>query len=113
MAARLLASPELEDLRAWIAAHHERPDGEGYPRGIEGDEIPLESRILAVADSYEAMTNERAYRPALSDQEAHDELRAGAGAQFDGDVVEAFLRALSRRLRVEGRGHAVKQAVGD
>jgi diguanylate cyclase (GGDEF)-like protein len=102
MAARLLASPELEDLRAWIAAHHERPDGEGYPRGIEGMEIPLEARILAVADAYEAMTNERAYRPALSDREAHDELRAGAGSQFDGEVVDAFLRALGRRLRIEG-----------
>jgi diguanylate cyclase (GGDEF)-like protein len=113
LAARLLAQPELADLRSWIAAHHERPDGQGYPRGLDGEDIPLESRILAVADSYEAMTNERAYRPALSDEEAHDELRAGAGSQFDGDVVEAFLRALGRRLRVEGHGRVAKQAVGD
>lgn len=113
MAARLLASPELADLRAWIAAHHERPDGQGYPRGIEGDEIPLEARILAVADAYEAMTNERAYRPALSDQEAHGELRGGSGSQFDGDVVEAFLQALGRRLRLEGQTRGSKQAVGD
>jgi diguanylate cyclase (GGDEF)-like protein len=110
MAARLLASPELEDLRAWIAAHHERPDGQGYPRGIEGDEIPLEARILAVADAYEAMTNERAYRPALSDEEAHGELRGGSGSQFDGEVVEAFLQALGRRLRLEGQTRGSKQA---
>src|SRR4051794_4780167 len=113
LAARLLAQPELADLRGWIAAYHERPDGQGYPRGLDGEEIPLESRILAVADSYEAMTNERAYRPALSDEEAHHELRAGAGSQFDGDVVEAFLHALSRRLRVQGHGQPAKQAVGD
>src|SRR3954451_6924288 len=113
VAARLLARPELAALRGWIAAHHERPDGQGYPRGLHGDEIPLEARILAVSDAFEAMTNERAYRPALSDQEAHDELRAGAGTQFDGHVVEAFLLALARRLRVEGRGRPAKQAVAD
>jgi HD-GYP domain-containing protein (c-di-GMP phosphodiesterase class II) len=113
LAARLLARPELGDLRGWIAAHHERPDGQGYPRGLQVDDIPLEARILAVADAYEAMTNERAYRPAMSDQAAHEELRAGAGTQFDGGVVDAFLQALSRRLRVEGRGKAAKQPVGD
>jgi HD-GYP domain-containing protein (c-di-GMP phosphodiesterase class II) len=113
MAARLLASPELADLRDWIAAHHERPDGQGYPRGIEGDEIPLEARILAVADAYEAMTNERAYRPALSDEEAHGELRGGSGSQFDGEVVEAFLQALGRRLGLESHTRRSKQAVGD
>jgi HD-GYP domain-containing protein (c-di-GMP phosphodiesterase class II) len=97
MAARLLARPELSDLRAWIAAHHERPDGDGYPRGLKGEDIPLEARILAVADAYEAMTNERAYRPAMSDEEACQELRDGAGTQFDGDVVEALMNALRRR----------------
>jgi diguanylate cyclase (GGDEF)-like protein len=102
VAARLLARPELADLRGWIAAHHERPDGQGYPRGIDGDEIPLEARILAVADAYEAMTNERAYRPALSDEEAHEELVRSSGSQFDGEVAEAFLRALDRRRRADG-----------
>jgi diguanylate cyclase (GGDEF)-like protein len=102
LAARLLARPELADLRGWIAAHHERPDGQGYPRGISGDEIPLEARILAVADAFEAMTNERAYRPALSDDEAHAELRRGSGTQFDAQVADAFLRALGRRRRVDG-----------
>jgi HD-GYP domain-containing protein (c-di-GMP phosphodiesterase class II) len=56
------------------------------------------------------MTNERAYRPALSDQEAHEELLGGSGSQFDGEVVEAFLRALDRRLRVEGHPRGSKHA---
>lgn len=96
MGARLLAHPDLEDLRAWILAHHERPDGAGYPHGLAGEEIPLEARILAVADAYEAMTADRSYRPALGEEAAAAELRAGAGTQFDGQVVEAFLGALER-----------------
>jgi diguanylate cyclase (GGDEF)-like protein len=110
LAARLLARPELQDLRAWIAAHHERPDGDGYPRGLAGEDIPLEGRILAVADAYEAMTNDRAYRPALSDEEAQRELRVGTGLQFDGDVVDAFLRALERRRRLTGKPDRSLQA---
>ncbi len=92
--ARLLSRQEFDDLRAWILAHHERPDGLGYPRGLKGDEIPLEARILAVADAYEAMTADRVYRPALGEEAARAELEAGAGTQFDARVVEALLRSL-------------------
>jgi HD-GYP domain-containing protein (c-di-GMP phosphodiesterase class II) len=99
IASRLLAGHEFEDLRTWILAHHERVDGTGYPRGLAGDEIPLEARILAVADAYEAMTADRAYRAALPEEAARDELVAGSGTQFDGVVVEAFLRALDRLPR--------------
>ena len=60
--ARILAAPSFDDIRAWVLAHHERPDGTGYPHGLTGDEIPLEARILAVADAYEAMTADRVYR---------------------------------------------------
>jgi diguanylate cyclase (GGDEF)-like protein len=91
---RLLAHPEFDDLRAWVHAHHERPDGRGYPAGLTGDAIPLEASILAVADAYEAMTAERAYRPALGEEAARAELEAGAGTQFDARVVRAFLAAL-------------------
>lgn len=113
LAARLLARAELADLRGWIAAHHERPDGRGYPRGLAGAEIPLEAGILAVADAYEAMTNERAYRSALGEEEAQSELRRGSGSQFDADVVEAFLRALERRRRVNGDPVRPKESVTD
>jgi two-component system cell cycle response regulator len=95
--ARLLSHPELEDLRAWVLAHHERPDGKGYPHQLEGEDIPIEARILAVADAYEAMTSERPYRATLGDGAAAEELRAAAGTQFDAQVVEALLSGLARQ----------------
>jgi putative nucleotidyltransferase with HDIG domain len=94
--ARILGSSELSDIREWVMASHERPDGRGYPRGLKGDEIPVESRILAVADAYEAMSVDRIYRPSIGEQAAREELRRGAGAQFDAAVVDAFLRSLAR-----------------
>jgi diguanylate cyclase (GGDEF)-like protein len=100
IAARLLTGPEFEDLRAWVLAHHERPDGRGYPHGLTADEIPLEASILAVADAYEAMTADRSYRAALGEKAARAELEAGAGRQFDPRVVEAFLAALAPRTAV-------------
>jgi diguanylate cyclase (GGDEF)-like protein/putative nucleotidyltransferase with HDIG domain len=101
--ARILGSREFADLREWVLASHERPDGSGYPRGLAGAAIPLEARILAVADSYEAMTADHAYRPALSSGKAREELRHGMGTQFDPAVVEAFLSALDRDdLRARG-----------
>jgi diguanylate cyclase (GGDEF)-like protein/putative nucleotidyltransferase with HDIG domain len=104
IAARLLSRPEFDDLRSWILAHHERPDGLGYPYGLSGDEIMLEARILAVADAYEAMTADRVYRPSLGAETARAELKAGSGTQFDPQVVSAFVRALdagrARTLRV-------------
>jgi diguanylate cyclase (GGDEF)-like protein len=95
IAARLLAHPDFEDLRAWVLAHHERPDGRGYPHGLSGPAIPLEASILAVADAYEAMTADRSYRAALGETAARAELEAGAGQQFEARVVEAFLAALA------------------
>jgi diguanylate cyclase (GGDEF)-like protein/putative nucleotidyltransferase with HDIG domain len=97
LGARILASKEMDDLRSWIVAHHERPDGTGYPLGLEGDEIPLEASILAVADAYEAMTGDRPYRPALGDEKAREELSRNAGTQFDAQVVIALLRALKKQ----------------
>ena len=94
LGAALLDDAELDDVREWILCHHERPDGYGYPRGLRDDEIPLEARILAVADSYEAMTNDRVYRRAIGRWRAREELRRNAGTQFDAAVVEAFLRAV-------------------
>jgi putative nucleotidyltransferase with HDIG domain len=96
LGAALLDDAGLDDVREWILCHHERPDGHGYPRGLVGEEIPLQARILAVADSYEAMTNDRAYRRSIGRWRARDELRRNAGTQFDEAVVDAFLRALER-----------------
>ena len=93
IAARLLGGT-LSDIGAWVAAHHERPDGSGYPNGLHDTDIPLEAKILAVADAYEAMTCDRHYRPAIGQERAQAELRAGAGTQFDPKVVEALLSAL-------------------
>jgi len=94
--ARILRGAGMDDIGDWVLAHHERPDGDGYPEGTHGDEIPVESRILAVADAYEAMTSDRVYRPALTADAARDELRRFAGAQFDGRVVDAFLALMER-----------------
>jgi HD-GYP domain-containing protein (c-di-GMP phosphodiesterase class II) len=71
--------------------HHERYDGRGYPDGLAGTAIPLDARILAVADAYDAMTSDRSYRPALSHEEAIGRLSGDAGTQFDPDCVRAFL----------------------
>jgi diguanylate cyclase (GGDEF)-like protein len=84
----------MPEIAEWVHDHHERPDGRGYPRGLAGDEVPIEARILAVADAYEAMTHDRVYRPALGPSAARRELEQGAGSQFDDEVVEAFLRVL-------------------
>ncbi|HYU61560.1 MAG TPA: diguanylate cyclase [Solirubrobacterales bacterium] len=94
--ARLLGAGELEDIRSWVIAHHERVDGRGYPAGLKGDEIPLEAAILAVGDAFEAMTADRVYRPAIGEKAARRELHACAGAQFDPRVVDAFESVLDR-----------------
>jgi len=96
LGARLVADPDLADVRTWVLAHHERPDGRGYPFGLAGPDIPLEARVLAVADAYEAMTSDRVYRPALDTARAREELRRGAGSQFDPGVVRAFLESVPK-----------------
>lgn len=86
-----MSSPDLAPIAQYILSHHERWDGSGYPRGLAGQEIPLLSRILAVADAFDAMTTDRIYRPALGLTEAVEELRRGAGTQFDPHLVRLFL----------------------
>jgi diguanylate cyclase (GGDEF)-like protein/putative nucleotidyltransferase with HDIG domain len=92
--ARMVETTDFDDIRAWILFHHERPDGRGYPEGHAWEQVPLESRILGVADAYEAMTSDRPYRDALALDTAAAKLRDLAGRQFDAQVVEALLRVV-------------------
>ncbi len=94
--ARILAHAGLGDIGEWVLAHHERPDGTGFPYGLALEEIPIEARILAVADAYEAMTSDRVYRAAMDHEHAQAALAQQADRQFDRRVVEAFLRILKR-----------------
>lgn len=89
--ARLIRAAGLDEVAPWVLAHHERIDGGGYPHGLRGDEIPLEARILTVADAFDAMRTNRPYRGAFSEREAIEELRRAAGTQFDRRVVETFV----------------------
>ncbi len=92
--AQILELAGMYDIAGWVRAHHERMDGGGYPAGLPAPGIPLEARILAVADAYEAMTADRSYHRGLAPEAARQELERCAGTQFDAIVVEAFLRAL-------------------
>jgi diguanylate cyclase (GGDEF)-like protein/putative nucleotidyltransferase with HDIG domain len=90
--------PNLVPCVSSILYHHERWDGSGYPEGLKGEEIPIEARILAIADSFEAMTSARPYRPALSPEEVVKELRQGAGLQFDPKLVQTFISIIEAGL---------------
>ena len=87
---------DLRRVLGGIRSHHERVDGSGYPDGLAGGEIPLAARIIAVADTYDAMTVSRPYREALPPERAAAEIAAGAGTQFDPEVVAAFQRIQER-----------------
>ncbi|MCL5961942.1 MAG: diguanylate cyclase, partial [Chloroflexi bacterium] len=87
--------PQLTDVLEAVRHHHERYDGTGYPRGLQGSEIPFLSRIISIADAYSAMILDRPYRKALSPVEAAEELRRNASTQFDPELVEAFIRSLA------------------
>lgn len=88
--------PNPQNTLLAIRHHHERVDGKGYPDGLANDNIPLEARILAVADAYDALTSERPYRKSFSHEEALRILKENAGTQWDTKVVDAAIEALSR-----------------
>lgn len=87
---------QMKDLLPIIRHHHERMDGKGYPDGLKGEEIPLMSRIIALADSYDSMTSDRPYRPAPPREYAVSEIQRCSGTQFDPQAAEAFLKVLAR-----------------
>lgn len=92
-----LSSTDLSDIADLILKHHERWDGNGYPLGIKGENIPIECRILAIADAFEAMTHERPYKAAMTQEEAIRELWRCSGAQFDPRLVQVFVRIIARQ----------------
>lgn len=94
-------SDEYARLADVILYHHESPDGTGYPRGIRGEEIPLPSRIIAVAEAFDAMTSPSSYRKAVSWEEAARELRSKTGTQFDANVVSVFVDKVLGKIREE------------
>jgi HD-GYP domain-containing protein (c-di-GMP phosphodiesterase class II) len=89
-----MSSPELEPIAEYILSHHERWDGTGYPQRRKGEDIPLLSRILAVADAYDAMTEDRVYRKALTKDEALEEIKNNAGTQFDPLIAKKFIESM-------------------
>ncbi len=94
LGAHIVSAAELYEEAGWILHHHERLDGRGYPDGLRGDDVPLESRIIMVADAFEAMTSDRPYRPRRPVEEAIEELGRHCGTQFDPDCITALRNIL-------------------
>jgi diguanylate cyclase (GGDEF)-like protein/putative nucleotidyltransferase with HDIG domain len=90
--------PNLEDILDAVSNHHERWDGKGYPRGLSGKQIPLLGRVMAIADAFSAMTMDRPYRAGLPIDRALEEVTRGAGTQFDPNLAQEFVRAISARM---------------
>lgn len=91
-------------VRSIVQSHHERLDGKGYPSGLSGREIPFPARIVAVADTFDAITSRRSYRENSDVRTAVDAIRAGAGTQFDSRIVAALIRVLERGELLDGAG---------
>ena len=98
----------MEEVARAVKSHHERFDGKGYPDGLRGTEIPLMTRIISVADTFDSMTTDRPYRKRLSDAVAVQEIRDCSGSQFDPAMVEAFLRAYQKGFIVKKPVDAVE-----
>jgi len=90
-----MASHELLPIANYILCHHERYDGKGYPQGLKGEEIPLLSRIIAIVDAYDAMTEDRSYRKAMAMENAIHEIKKNSGTQFDPEIVKIFVGIIS------------------
>ena len=94
------SSINLSRVADLILKHHEHWDGRGYPLGIKENEIPLECRILAIVDAFDAMTNDRPYKKAMSISQAIAELKRCAGTQFDPELVDVFVSVLEEHAAV-------------
>ena len=94
----LNSSNEFSDMANYVLQHHERYDGNGYPNKLKGEEISIEARIIAVADSYDAMTSDRTYRKGLTEEEAINEIKKCAGKQFDPSIAKILVEKVLNKL---------------
>ena len=104
-----MASPELLPISDYILSHHERWDGHGYPQKLAGCKIPLASRILAVADAFDAMTQDRIYRKAMSIESALEEISRNRGTQFDPDITDTFLSLMREKNEYSIQGDLTRE----
>ncbi|HSD48030.1 MAG TPA: HD-GYP domain-containing protein, partial [Pyrinomonadaceae bacterium] len=100
------------DIPLMAKYHHERIDGRGYPEGLRGDQIPLGAKIVALADSFDAMTTDRPYRRRRSFEDVIRDLRANSGTQFEGEVVAAFARAILKEVKGETKPRRITKMLG-
>lgn len=98
----LSSSPSMLELAECVLAHHERWDGKGYPKGLKGGEIPIASRIIAIADAFDAMTSYRPYREAMSEEQAIDEICKNSGTQFDPVLAKVFIDKVLNKEMLNG-----------
>jgi len=96
----LSTASDMSEIAEYVLAHHERWDGSGYPKGIKGEEIPLESRICSIADAYDAMTSQRSYHLPVNQSLAREELKKHSGTQFDPELIKVFLGKVLKEIGV-------------
>jgi HD-GYP domain-containing protein (c-di-GMP phosphodiesterase class II) len=108
-AAILAELPALAAYAPIVRAHHERWDGNGYPFGLKGEQIPFEARVVAVADAFHAMISDRPHRPAIAQRDAMAILRDGRGTQWDATVVDAMLLLLDAPRTAAGRRYVAQR----
>jgi hypothetical protein len=104
---------ELVSVAPFILHHHEHWNGSGYPDGLKGEEIPLECRILAIIDAFDAMTNDRPYHKGVSVEEAIKEIRKCAGKQFDPYLADKFIEIVTKESKAETGGRAENDIVSE
>lgn len=110
---QILGSASIDEVLPWIRHHHERWDGEGYPDGLAGEAIPIEARIIAIADAYEVMVTGRPYQPALGHHAALRHIELEAGGQFDPSIASAFVRLMWHATPAPPRGTSRQQGRSD
>ena len=89
----------MAQIAKYALNHHERYDGKGYPQGLKGEEVPLVSRIISIADSYDAMVSDRPYRKGLAQEVAIEEIKKNAGTQFDPALAKIFVEEVANNLQ--------------